>query len=154
MVTSVSHHKLRHRFNESIDMVIFRHFCQFHRWARPAEKGPSLFKVMYLSESVQMAPLAQSLMPGSWLPSGYRCQWPRSIYRPCYCHSIQASHQEARSWLCQNRVPSCSMSQSLPPTSLASPLSCFTSLGKLQGFLPRVTNSPNPNQQSPMPSMD
>lgn len=41
-------------------MVKFRDACQFHRWARPAEKGPSLFKVMDLSESVHMAPLAQA----------------------------------------------------------------------------------------------
>lgn len=49
-------------------------------------------------------------------------------------------------------VSCCGMSQSLPHTSLASPLSSCMSLGKLQSFLPRVTNSPNPNQQNPRSS--
>ena len=42
-------------------MVKFRHSCRFHRWARPAEKS-HLFKVMYLSESVHMTPLAPALI--------------------------------------------------------------------------------------------
>lgn len=57
----VSYKKLRHSFHDSIDMVKCRDSCQFHGWARPAERGPSLFKVM-LSESVHIAPLAQSLI--------------------------------------------------------------------------------------------
>lgn len=65
LVTSVAYYKLRHRFNDSIDVVKFTDSCQFHRWARLVEKGLSLFKVMYLSESIQMAPLAQSSMSGS-----------------------------------------------------------------------------------------
>lgn len=60
-VTSASYNKLGHRGFRIQWMVKFRDSCRFHRWARPAEKKPSLFKVTYLSESVHTTPLALAL---------------------------------------------------------------------------------------------
>lgn len=107
-----------------------------------------------------MAPLAQPLIFPRKL-AAIRVEVPMAQVheqaRPCYCHSTprtgtSCTRKQAPFGMCQNRAPPRSMSQGLPRTSLALPLSSCMSLGKLQGFLPRVTNSPNPSQQSTRPS--
>lgn len=86
-------------------MVKFRDSCQSHSWARPAEKGPSWFKVMLLSESVHIAPLAQSLIFTRKL-AAIRIQ-VRGAGSPAPCTSpptVTAPKLHASNWLCQNSV--------------------------------------------------
>ena len=118
------------------------------------KKAPACSRSCICQNQYTWLPLPRPrFFPGSWLPSGDRCWWPSSTCRPA---TVTAPKPRIRkpapgSVKTEARVPSCSMSQSLPHTSLASPLRSCMSLGKLQGFLPKVTNSPNPNQQSCRP---
>lgn len=103
---------------------------------RPAEKGPSLFKVIYLSVSThgsscpvldffqeagchQVAQLHVQVL----LLSQYLSPMPGSQLLDLSEHCILLQHV---------------LSQTLPHTSLALPLSSYMSLGELQSFLPRV----------------
>lgn len=72
----------------------------------------------------------------------------------CHCHRTEALNQEASSSICHDRSTR-ALLQHVPEPASYQPgiaLSSRMSLGELQGFLPRITNSPNPNQQSPRPS--